>query len=178
MYGKQNPHALNQSLELLKKKKRKYLWGSGGMVACKKNLKVKTKICEIWCILEANMMKSSTLKFIMKIIFLPSICIHRSIILIFIKKVCLSIFFPRKILCSAIFDFHFRENPRFCDEFQTLLNRQQTLLLRFCGFCTFARKKCEPWAPRHSATQQRQWQTLHNHTLINLLLAREDAVPY
>ena len=41
------------------------------------------------------MKKSSTLKFITKISFLPSICIHRSIILIFIeKKVCLSIFFP------------------------------------------------------------------------------------
>ena len=45
------------------------------------------------------MKKSSTLKFIMNLSFLTSICIHRSIILIFIgKNVCFSIFFPRKIL--------------------------------------------------------------------------------
>ena len=31
-------------------------------------------------------------------------------------------FFPRKIHVSAIFDFHFRENPCFCDEFQALLS--------------------------------------------------------
>ena len=29
-------------------------------------------------------------------------------------------FFPRIILCSAIFDFHFRENPRFRVKFQAL----------------------------------------------------------
>ena len=52
----------------------------------------------------------------MNVSFVPSISIHRSIILIFIvKKVCLSIFFR-----PAIFDFHFCENPRFRDEFQTL----------------------------------------------------------
>ena len=67
------------------------------------------------------MKKSSTVKFIMKISFLPSICIHRSMILIFIgKKVCLSIFPPQKIFCSAIFDFPVRKNPRFCEEFQAL----------------------------------------------------------
>ena len=61
----------------------------------RKNLKVQTKICAVWGILEANLKKSSTLKFIMNISFLTSICIHRSITLIFTgKKVCLSIFFP------------------------------------------------------------------------------------
>ena len=29
-------------------------------------------------------------------------------------------FFPRKIFCSVIFDFHFRENLRFRDEFKAL----------------------------------------------------------
>ena len=29
-------------------------------------------------------------------------------------------FFPQKMYFSAIFDFHFRENPRFRDEFQAL----------------------------------------------------------
>ena len=62
----------------------------------RKILKVETKICAVWGILEANSKKSSTLKFIMN--FLTLICIHRSIILIFIgKKVCLSIFFQWKI---------------------------------------------------------------------------------
>ena len=74
---------------------RKYLGGSGGMLP-RKILKVETKICAVWGILEANLKKSSTLKFIMNISFLTSICIHRSIIWIFIgKKVCLSIFSNR-----------------------------------------------------------------------------------
>ena len=61
----------------------------------RKILKVKTKICAVWGILEANLKKYSTLKFIMNISCLTSICIHRSIISIFIgKKVCISIFFP------------------------------------------------------------------------------------
>ena len=55
------------------------------MLPCK-ILKVKTKIRAIWGILGVNLKKSSTLKFIMNISFLPSICIHRSIILIFIEK--------------------------------------------------------------------------------------------
>ena len=81
-----------RSWELLKKKMRKYLGGSGDMLPWK-ILKVETKICAVWGILEANLKKSSTLKFIMNISFLTSICIHRSIIWIFIgKKVCLSIF--------------------------------------------------------------------------------------
>ena len=32
----------------------------------------------------------------------------------------MSIFSPQKIFCYAIFNFHFRKNPRFCDEFQAL----------------------------------------------------------
>ena len=83
----------------------------------RKILKVETKICAVWGILAANLKKSSTLKFIMNISFLTSICIRRSIILIFIwEKVCLSIFFQLKKIFSTIFDFHFRENPRFRDE--------------------------------------------------------------
>ena len=82
-----------------KKKKRKYL-GGPGTCSPGKFLKVETKICAICGILEENLKKSSSLKFI----------------LIF-KKVCLSIFFPWKIFCSAIFDFHFRENPCFRVEF-------------------------------------------------------------
>ena len=74
----------------------------------RKILKVETKICAVWGILEANLKKSSTLKFIMNVSFLTSICIHRSIILIFIgKKVCFLIFFQWKIFFSTIFDFHF-----------------------------------------------------------------------
>ena len=64
-----------------------------------KILKVETAICAIWSILEAILKKSSTLKFMMTISFVPSICIHRSIILNFIqKKVCLSIFSPAKYI--------------------------------------------------------------------------------
>ena len=64
----------------------------------RKILKVETKICAVWGILGANLEKSSTLKFIMNISFLTSICIRRSIILIFIgEKAWLSIFFQRKI---------------------------------------------------------------------------------
>ena len=37
------------------------------------------------------------------------------------NKVCLWICFPRKKFFSAIFDFHFCENPRFRDEFQALM---------------------------------------------------------
>ena len=114
--------SLTQWLELLMKKKRKFLGGGG---ACPlpqplptppspgpfpnsppptpwEILKVETNIWAIWGILEANSKKSRTWKLIMNISFVPSICIHRSIILIFIeKKVCLSIFphwkycFPR-----------------------------------------------------------------------------------
>ena len=84
-----------------------------------KILKVETKICAIWGILEANLKKSSTLKFITNISFLPSICIHRSIILIFIEKMYACRSFPTENICFAIFDFHFCENPHF-REFQAL----------------------------------------------------------
>ena len=59
-----------------------------------KILKVETKIWEVWGILEANLKKCSTLKFMMNISFVPSICIHRSIILIFKEKSMLADFFP------------------------------------------------------------------------------------
>ena len=73
------------------------------------------------------MKKSSTLKFIMNISFLISIFIRRSIILIFIgEKVCLSIFFQWKNFFSTIFDFHFRENPRFRDETGKLETKEQS----------------------------------------------------
>ena len=53
----------------------------------------------------------------MNISFLTSICIHRSIILIFIgKKSMLIDIFPTENIFSMIFDFHFRENPRFRSE--------------------------------------------------------------
>ena len=85
-----------QSLGLLKNKKEKISRGVQGMLP-RKILKVETKICAIWGILEANLKKSITLKFIMNISFVPSVCINRSFILIFIeKKVCMSIFFPQK----------------------------------------------------------------------------------
>ena len=55
----------------------------------------------------------------MNISFPPSICIHRSFILIFIEKKNLVNFFPWKIFCSAIFDFSARilvsaTNSRLC----------------------------------------------------------------
>ena len=39
---------------------------------------------------------------------------------LFKKKYACQFVFPRKQIFSAIFDFHFRENPRFHDEFQAL----------------------------------------------------------
>ena len=105
------------------KRKRNYFYGrSGGMPppppSTPQIVKVKTKTCAIWGILQANLKKCSTLKFMMNISFVPSICIHRSIILIFIEKtkVCLSIFFPRQIF-PGIFSFHFHENPQFWNFF-------------------------------------------------------------
>ena len=65
------------------KNKREFLGGSRGMVP-RKSLKVETKICAIWSILEANLKKSSTLMFMMNISFVLWICIHRSTIFIFI----------------------------------------------------------------------------------------------
>ena len=56
----------------------------------------------------------------MNISFLPSICIHRSIILIFIEKSMLVDFFPTENFFPSIFDFHFHENPHFCNKSQAL----------------------------------------------------------
>ena len=119
---------LTQSLELLKK-------GSWGMLPWK-ILKVETKICAVWGILQANLKKSSTLKFIMNISFLFSICIPRSIILIFIEKkyACqfflhgkyfvlqFSIFISTRILVSAM-------NSRLCDSKRVFTSYTQTFTL-------------------------------------------------
>ena len=120
------PWPKTQSLELLMKKKRTFLGGSGGMPPHPLPPPPKTfesqdqKLCNLRYS-GGYLKKCSTLKFIMNISFVPSIWIHRSIILIFIgKKVCLSIFFPRKIYFSAIFYFHFRDNPCSRDEFKAL----------------------------------------------------------
>ena len=89
-----------QSLELLMKKKVKISTGVRGHASPlpRKILKVATKICAIWGILEANLKKSSTLKLIMNMSFVPSICIHRFIIFIFIrKKYACRFFCPRNI---------------------------------------------------------------------------------
>ena len=67
-----------------------------------------------------NFKKSNTLKFMMNISFVPSICIHRSTILIFTEKSILVEFFPTENFFPVIFKFHFHENPRFCDKFQAL----------------------------------------------------------
>ena len=64
----------------------------------RKILKVETKICAIWGILETNLKKCSTLKFMTNISFVPSICIHRSIILIFIEKKYACIVFHRQYI--------------------------------------------------------------------------------
>ena len=127
--------ATKQSLELLKKKKKKkkkkrtFLRGSGDMLP-QKILKVETKICVIWGILKANLKKSSELKFIMNISFVPSVCIHSSIILIFIgKKRMLVDYFSQWKFFSAIFDFHFHENPQFHDEFQALIKLKKWVSL-------------------------------------------------
>ena len=102
----------------------------------RKILKVETKICALWGILEANLKKSSTFKFIMNMSFVPSICIHRSVIFIFTeKKVYLSIFFPRDMFFSTIFNFHFRKIPRFRDKFQALFLSSRTARDSHC--CNF-----------------------------------------
>ena len=65
--------------------------------------KVETKICAIWGNLGAILKKSSTPKFIMNISFVPSICIHRSIILIFTEKTyACPFFFPQTIFFRDI----------------------------------------------------------------------------
>ena len=67
------------------------------------------------------MKKSSTLKFMMYISFVPLICIHRSIILISIEKSMLVDFVSTENIFSSISDFPFRKNSRFCDKFQALI---------------------------------------------------------
>ena len=57
----------------------------------------------------------------MNITFVPSICTHRSIVLIFIEKGMFVVFFTTENLFLAIFNFYFHENPRFRDEFQALI---------------------------------------------------------
>ena len=67
-------------------------------------LKVETNICAILGILEADLKKSSTLKFMMNISFVLSICLHQWVL----KKVCtesifspqFSIFIPVRTLVS------------------------------------------------------------------------------
>ena len=109
-----------RDLPLSRRTPYQYLEGSEGMLPWN-ILKVETKICAIGGILGANLKKSGTLTFVMNISFLPSVCIHRSIILTFTeKKYACRFFFTRKIFCSRIFDVHFRENPRFREEFQAL----------------------------------------------------------
>ena len=107
------------------KKQRKFLrvWGAPLPTAPRpppppptprKILKVETKICAIWGILEANSKKCSTLKFMTNISFVPSICTQRSIILIFTeKKVCLSIFFPTENTFFRNFWFSFPRESSF-----------------------------------------------------------------
>ena len=68
-----------------------------GRMLPRKIWKVETKICANWGILEANLKKSSTLKFIMYIIFVPSVFVHGSTIFILIEKSILVNLFPRKI---------------------------------------------------------------------------------
>ena len=74
-----------RDLPLSRRTPYQYLEGSEGMLPWN-ILKVETKICAIGGILGANLKKSGTLKFIMNISFLPSVCIYRSIILTFAEK--------------------------------------------------------------------------------------------
>ena len=90
-------------------------------------LKVQTKICAIWSILEANLKKSSTLKYTMNTSFIPSICIQTSIILIYIeKKYTCRLFSPRKNFFPAIFLFSFPWESSVCDKFQALSSSLHT----------------------------------------------------
>ena len=100
-----------------------------------KILKVETNlICAIWGILQANLKKSSTLKFMMNTSFVPSICIHRSIILIFIKKkkgMLVDFFFHSKYFFRNFWLFVPRESS-FRYEFQALI------LERYENTCTWS----------------------------------------
>ena len=77
------------SLELLKKKTEELSRRMRRHAPLEKNLKVETKICAILRHSGGKFEQSSTLKivkFTMKSSFLSSVCIHRSITLIFIEK--------------------------------------------------------------------------------------------
>ena len=94
------------------KKKEEISWGVWGH-APQKILKVETKICVLWGILGANLKISSTLKFTMNISFVPSICIYRSIILIFIEKGMLIDFFPTENVFFRDFQLSFPRESSF-----------------------------------------------------------------
>ena len=116
-----------------KKKKRKLLGSFGSMAPPPppspwKLLKVETKICAIWGILEANLKKSSTLKFMMNISFVPSICHHWRVVLKKKgKKVWLSIFSHRNYFFPAIFWLSF---PR-----ESLFPRQIPGSVAYSSYC-------------------------------------------
>ena len=95
-----------------------------------KILKVETKICAIGSILEVNLKKSSTLKFMTNISFC-TFSLHSQIhhLNFHRKNYACRFFFPQKIFFPMIFDFHFRENPRFCDKFQAL----NTVCIKMCN---------------------------------------------
>ena len=62
-------------------------WPVGPLNRRKSADRRKNPMSAIWGILEANLKKSSTLMLMMNISFVPSICIHRSIIFNFIEKI-------------------------------------------------------------------------------------------
>ena len=74
------------------------------------------EICVIWGILEANLSNPDTK--IHDECFVPSICIHRSIILIFIEKSMLVYFVPTEDIFSSDFRFSFPWESSFLALFQ------------------------------------------------------------
>ena len=91
-----------------------FLQGSGGMPTpppsfppppTQENVESQDQNLCNWGILEANLKKCSTLKFMTNISFVSSICIHRSIVLIFIKKKYACRFFSQKIYFFRDFRF-------------------------------------------------------------------------
>ena len=152
---------VSQNLELLIKKGEEI--SKGGLGACTpfplKIVKVKTKICAIWGILEANLKKFSTPKFMMIFSFVSSIWIHRSIILlIFIEKSMLG-FFSWKKFCSTIFYFHFCENPHFREKFQALSPQLFFLNTIIKILCLFRHGSIHPFLSlfRCSITSKKHW---------------------
>ena len=100
-----------------KKKKKRKFQGDQGHPHPRKLLKVETNICKIWGILEANLKKCSTLKFMTNISFLPSVCIHRSIHHLhfqnFIDKKYVCRFFPMENIFFCDFQFSFPRESSF-----------------------------------------------------------------